>query len=136
LSKRRVVVTGLGVVTPLGLTVSDTWGALLAGKSGVRAISTFDASQFPVKICADVKDFDPALYFDPKEARKSEAFIQYAVAAAAQAISDAGLVINDENSCRVGVSIGAGIGGLLSIQRNHEAFLSGGPRRISPIFIP
>lgn len=136
MSKRRVVVTGLGMVTPLGLTVTDTWNAILAGKSGVREVSTFDTSQFSVRICADVKGFDPLLYFDPKEARKSEVFIQYAVAAATQAVTDSGLVINEEISQRIGVSIGAGIGGLSAIQRNHEAFLSGGPRKISPMFIP
>jgi len=136
LTKRRVVVTGLGMVTPLGLVVADTWSALLAGKSGVRTISTFDVSQFPVKICSDIKNFDPALYFDPKEARKTETFIQYGFAAATQALTDSGLVINEENAARVGVSIGAGIGGLLSIERNHEAFLAGGQRKISPTFIP
>ncbi|HBY56061.1 MAG TPA: beta-ketoacyl-[acyl-carrier-protein] synthase II [Coxiellaceae bacterium] len=136
MTKRRVVVTGLGMVTPLGLVVADTWSALLAGKSGVRTISTFDVSQFPVKICSDIKNFDPALYFDPKEARKTEIFIQYGFAAATQALTDSGLVINEENAARVGVSIGAGIGGLLSIERNHEAFLAGGQRKISPTFIP
>ncbi len=124
------------MVTPLGLTVSDTWNALLVGKSGVRNVTTFDVSEFPVKICADVKNFDPLLYFDPKEARKAEVFIQYAVAAATQAVADAGLTISEELAPKAGVSIGAGIGGLLSIQRNHEAFLSGGPRKISPMFIP
>jgi len=136
LTKRRVVVTGLGMVTPLGLTVMDTWSALLAGKSGVRTISTFDTSQFPVKICSDIKNFDPALYFDPKEARKTETFIQYGFAAATQAVTDSGLIINEENATRVGVSIGAGIGGLSSIERNHEIFLIGGQRKISPTFIP
>ena len=136
MAKRRVVVTGLGMVTPLGLNVADTWSALLAGKSGVRAISAFDASDFSVQICADVKNFDPLLYLDPKEARKTESFTQFAIAAAAQALSDSGLVINEEISERVGVSIGAGIGGLLSIQKNHEAFLEGGARKILPTFIP
>lgn len=136
MAKRRVVVTGFGMVTPLGLTVADTWTALLDGKSGVRAISAFDASQFPVKICSDVKNFDPSLYFDPKDVRKTETFIQFAAAAATQAVADAGLVINEENSSRVGVSIGAGIGGLESIERNYAAFLEGGQRKISPTFIP
>ncbi|MBU0744617.1 MAG: beta-ketoacyl-ACP synthase II [Gammaproteobacteria bacterium] len=136
MSKRRVVITGLGMVTPLGLTVADTWSALLAGKSGVRPISSFDTSQFPVTICADVQNFDPLVYFDPKEARKTEVFIQFAAAAATQAVTDSGLVIDEGNANRVGVSIGAGIGGLLSIQRNHELFLAGGQRKISPTFIP
>lgn len=136
MAKRRVVVTGLGMVTPLGLTVSDTWHALLNGKSGVRNISTFDTSQFSVKICSDVKNFDPLLYLEAKEARKTEAFIQFAVAAATQAVVDSGLVIDETNASRVGVSIGSGIGGLSSIERNYGVFLAGGPRKISPTFIP
>lgn len=136
LAKRRVVITGLGMVTPLGLNVADTWSALLAGKSGVRTITAFDASGFPVQICADVKNFDPLLYLDPKEARKTEAFTQFAIAASAQALADSGFTVTEENAIRVGVSIGAGIGGLLSIQRNHEAFLDGGSRKILPTFIP
>ena len=124
------------MVTPLGLNVIDTWRALLHGNSGVRMITTFDASQFPVQICADIKDFDPSLYLDPKEARKTEAFTQFAIAAAAQAMGDAGLIIGKENSHRAGVSVGAGIGGLLSIQKNYDAFLVGGPKKISPTFIP
>jgi len=136
LAKRRVVITGLGMITPLGLNVTDTWSALLAGKSGMRSITAFDASQFSVQICADIKNFNPLLYLDPKEARKTEAFTQFAIAAAAQAFADSGLVVTEENASRVGVSIGAGIGGLLSIQRNYAAFLEGGPRKISPTFIP
>lgn len=136
MAKRRVVVTGLGMVTPLGLNVADSWSALLAGKSGVRTITAFDASQFPVKICADVKNFDPLLYLDPKEARKTEAFTQFAIAASAQAFADSGLIVTEKISNRIGVSIGAGIGGLLSIQKNYEAFLEGGPRKILPTFIP
>jgi 3-oxoacyl-[acyl-carrier-protein] synthase II len=136
LAKRRVVVTGIGMVTPLGLNAADTWGALLAGKSGVRAITAFDASEFPVQICADVKNFDPLLYLDPKEARKTEAFTQFAIAASAQALVDSGFTVTEENAGRVGISIGAGIGGLLSIQRNYEAFLEGGSRKILPTFIP
>ncbi len=136
LAKRRVVVTGIGMVTPLGLNAADTWSALLAGKSGVRAITAFDASGFPVQICADVKNFDPLLYLDPKEARKTEAFTQFAIAASAQALAESGFAVTEENAGRVGVSIGAGIGGLLSIQRNYEAFLEGGSRKILPTFIP
>lgn len=136
MAKRRVVITGIGMVTPIGLNVADTWSALLAGKSGVRSITAFDASSFPVQICADIKNFDPLLYMDPKEARKAEAFTQFAIAASAQAFADSGLTITDEISSRAGVSIGAGIGGLLSIQRNYEAFLDDGPRKILPTFIP
>ncbi len=136
MSRRRIVITGLGMVTPLGLNVQDSWQAILEGKSGVRTITKFDASQFSVQICADVKDFDPSLYFDPKDIRKTEVFIQYAMAAATQAMNDSGLVIDDELSPKAGVSIGAGIGGLDTIQRNHDYFLSGGPRKIMPTFIP
>lgn len=136
MTKRRVVVTGLGMITPLGLTVEDTWQAILAGKSGVSHITAFDASQFPVQICAPVKNFDPSLYLEYKEARKSDIFIQFAVAAAAQAIDDSGIVVSEEKATRIGVSIGAGIGGLPSIQRNYDAFLEGGARKISPNFIP
>lgn len=133
---RRVVVTGMGMVTPLGLTCADTWKSILSGKSGVDKISSFDVSEFPVRIGAEVKNFDPSLYFDVKDVRKTETFIQFAVAAASQAVDDAGLVVDEKNAHKVGVSIGAGIGGLSSIQRNHEAFLAGGPRKISPTFIP
>ena len=136
MTKRRVVVTGLGMVTPLGLNVIDTWKALLKGESGARVITTFDASQFPVQICADVKNFDSSLYLEPKKVRKTEAFTQFAIAAAAQAITDSALLITEENAHRVGVSIGAGIGGLLSIQKNYDSFLEGGARKISPTFIP
>ena len=134
--KRRVVVTGLGMITPLGLTTSESWSGLLAGKSGVDKLTSFDASALPVKICAQVKRFDPLLYFDPKEARKAEQFIQYGVAAAVQAMADAGLTVTEQEAPRVGVSIGSGIGGLYSIQRNHEYYLEGGARKISPTFIP
>lgn len=136
MTKRRVVVTGMGMVTPLGLRVDDTWDALLKGKSGVASVSRFDATQFPVRICAGVKDFDPSLYFSPKEARKIETFIQYGVAASAQAFTDSGVVVTEENASRIGVSVGAGIGGLFSIEKNYESYLSGGPRKISPTFIP
>ena len=134
--KRRVVVTGLGMVTPLGVTVTDSWNRIVAGNSGVREISTFDASQFPVKICANVENFDAHRYFNPKDERKIETFIQYGVAAAVQAMEDSGLVIDSELGLRSGVSIGSGIGGLYSIQKNHDYYLEGGPRKISPTFIP
>lgn len=136
MAKRRVVVTGIGMVTPLGLNAKDTWEAILASKSGVRTISSFDASQFPVTICADVKDFDPSPYFDLKEARKTETFIQFAAAAATQALVDSKLTVNEENAYRVGVSVGSGIGGLASIERSCTAYLAGGARKIPPTFIP
>ena len=136
LSRRRVVVTGIGMVTPLGLGVSDTWCNLLAGNSGVGRISRFDPSGFSVEISAEVSNFDASLYFDLKDARKTELFIQYGVAAATQAVEDSGLIIAEEFADEVGVSIGAGIGGLQSIERNYQSFLTGGARKIAPTFIP
>ena len=136
MTKRRVVVTGLGMVTPLGLSVKESWQAVLAGVSGVREIDSFDASQFSVKICASVKNFDPLRYLDLKEARKTETFIQYGMAAAIQAMDDSGLVVDSSLSSRIGVSIGSGIGGLYSIQKNQEYYEAGGSKKISPTFIP
>ncbi|MDX2164396.1 MAG: beta-ketoacyl-ACP synthase II [Gammaproteobacteria bacterium] len=134
--RRRVVVTGLGMVTPLGLTVQDTWQALIAGKSGVGPITQFDASQYTTRFAASVKDFDPLVYLNPKEARKFDIFVQYAVAAAKQALDDSALQITESNAPRVGVAVGSGIGGLPSIEKTHQTILESGPRRISPFFIP
>lgn len=136
LRNRRVVVTGMGMVTPLGLSVSDTWNAVMQGKSGVTSITKFDATLSPVRISASVQNFDPTLYLEYKECRKTEVFIQYAVAAAVQAVVESGIVATEANAHRIGVSIGAGIGGLTSIERNYQAFIDGGFRKISPNFIP
>jgi len=134
--KRRVVVTGIGMVTPLGLTTQETWQALIAGKSGAGPITQFDASAFTTRFAASVKNFDPTVYLNPKEARKFDIFVQYAVAATKQAMDDSGLHITDSNSHRVGVAVGSGIGGLPSIERTHQTLMESGPRRISPFFIP
>lgn len=134
--KRRVVVTGIGMVTPLGLTTQETWQALLAGKSGAGPITQFDASAFTTRFAASVKNFDPTVYLNPKEARKFDIFVQYAVAATKQAMDDSGLQITDSNSHRVGVAVGSGIGGLPSIEKTHQILMESGPRRISPFFIP
>jgi len=135
-TKRRVVVTGVGMVTPLGLSVAETWSGLLKGKSGVGPITAFDASSLPVTICASVKNFDPSLYMEPKKARKFAEFVQYAAAAAQQALDDADFVVKDDAMAkRVGVALGSGIGGLGVIEVNHKAVLDSGPRRISPFFI-
>ncbi|HEV2613282.1 MAG TPA: beta-ketoacyl-ACP synthase II [Gammaproteobacteria bacterium] len=134
--KRRVVVTGLGMVTPLGLTTDETWQALLAGKSGVGPITQFDASQYTTRFAASVKNFDPTVYLNPKEARKFDIFIQYAVAATKQAMDDSGLQITDSIASRVGVAIGSGIGGLPSMEKTLHILAESGPRRISPFFIP
>lgn len=134
--KRRVVVTGLGVVSPLGLDVETSWEALLAGKSGIGAISRFDTSGFSTRIAGEVKGFDPLNYVDRKNARKMDRFITYAIAASGEAKESSGLEIDSRNSSRVGVFIGSGIGGFETIEREHEKFLREGPGRISPFFIP
>lgn len=136
MSKRRVVVTGLGAITPLGQDVESTWSAILAGKSGVAPIDHFDASDLNCKICSRVKDFDPTKYMSEKDARKRDIFIQYGMAAAVQAIQDSGIQVTDENAHRIGLAIGSGIGGLPSIEKNHSTLLESGARRISPFFIP
>lgn len=136
MSKQRVVVTGLGMVSPLGLNVEDTWKAILAGKSSVDRIDHFDASDINCRICSTVKNFDPILYMSEKEARKKDIFIQYGIAAAVQAIQDSGLEVTEENADRVGLAIGSGIGGLPMIAKSHSILLETGPRKISPFFIP
>ncbi|MCE8001478.1 beta-ketoacyl-ACP synthase II [Halomonas sp. MCCC 1A11081] len=133
---RRVVVTGLGLVTPVGNTVKESWANILAGKSGIAPIEHFDASSFNTRFGGSVKNFDISPYLNPKDARKMDLFIQYGVAAGAQAISDAGLVCSEENAERIGVAIGSGIGGLPMIEQNHNALNKGGARRVSPFFVP
>ncbi len=134
--KRRVVVTGLGLVTPLGIGVEKTWRALCAGESGVRRITKFDPSNLPVQIAAEVKDFEPTQWIEKKEIKKMDTFIHYAIAASQMAVDDAGLKISGENADRVGVFIGAGIGGLPGIEHYHKVLMTEGPRRVSPFFIP
>lgn len=136
MAKRRVVVTGMGALSPLGLTVEDSWRASLAGQSGVSLVDAFDVTQYAAKMAGQVKGFDPVVYMGPKEARKLDVFVQYAVAAACQSIDDAGLQVTDANASRIGVAIGSGIGGLPFIEKNHDALTEGGPRRMSPFFIP
>jgi 3-oxoacyl-[acyl-carrier-protein] synthase II len=136
LTKQRVVVTGLGMITPLDLTVEGTWKAILAGKSSVSLIDHFDASDLSCRICSRVKDFDPTLYMSEKDARKRDYFIQYGIAAAIQAIKDSGLEVTEDNAHRIGLAIGSGIGGLPYIEKSHEVLLASGPRKISPFFIP
>ncbi|MDD2308980.1 MAG: beta-ketoacyl-ACP synthase II [Desulfuromonadaceae bacterium] len=133
---RRVVITGVGVVSPLGSGNVKNWDALTAGKSGVGLITRFDASDMPVKIAGEVSDFNAEEYIDKKEIKKMDLFIQYGLAAAHYAMQDSGLVINDENSERVGVLVGAGLGGLPSIERYHTLLNEGGFKKISPFFIP
>ncbi len=134
--RRRVVVTGIGLVCGLGNTTEETWRGLIEGRSGVDYITRFDASQFPVRFAAEVKNFDPLKYIEKKDVKKMDPFIHFAIAAAQEAVDDAGVKVTPENAERVGVYIGSGIGGFSVIEREHQKFLEGGPGRISPFFIP
>lgn len=136
MARRRVVVTGLGIVAPVGIGVSQAWSNILAGKSGIARISRFDPSPFPSQIAGEVKGFDPADYLAPKEARRFDTFIHYGLAAAIESIKDAGLELDKLDRERIGACIGSGIGGLPLIEQTHDAFLAGGPRKISPFFVP
>ncbi len=136
LSRRRVVVTGLGVVSPVGNTVDEAWSGILAGKSGIGPITRIDVSAFPVRFGGEVRNFDITQYLPAKDARKMAPFIHYGIAAASQAISDSGLIINEDNAERTGVAIGSGIGGLPGIEDAYQAYIDGGPRKISPFFVP
>jgi 3-oxoacyl-[acyl-carrier-protein] synthase II len=133
---RRVVVTGLGLVTPVGNTVETTWSALVEGRSGAGYIKKFDAEKFPVRFACEVNDFDPLNYVEKKDARKMGAFIQYAIAASQEAVNDSGLKINDDIAEGVGTYISSGIGDFWAIEREHEKLLKDGPGRVSPFFIP
>ncbi len=136
-SKSRVVVTGMGAITPLGLTVEETWRGLVEGRSGIGRITQFDPSSYPVQIMGEVKGFDPAEYLDPKEARRMSRFSQFAVAGAKMAVEDADLVINESNAEDVGVVLGTGIGGgLVEAEKAHLTLLNKGVRRVQPLFIP
>ncbi|MGQ9684739.1 MAG: beta-ketoacyl-ACP synthase II [Thiobacillaceae bacterium] len=136
MSKRRVVVTGLGIVSPIGSTVDAAWSSLMAGKSGIVRISRFDASAFASQIAGEVKDFDVSAYLSTKEARRMDVFIHYGLAAGIDAFKDSGIEVNDANRERIGVNIGSGIGGLPMIEETHKTYLAEGPRKISPFFIP
>ena len=136
MSRRRVVVTGLGVISPVGNTVTEAWSNLIAGKSGIGPITRFDASNFASRIAGEVKDFDVSAYLSPKEARRMDVFIHYGMAAGIQAIRDSGIEVTEANADRIGINIGSGIGGLPMIEDTHNDFLGGGPRKISPFFIP
>ena len=136
MSRRRVVVTGLGLVTPVGLNVESSWGNILAGKSGIRPITHFDVSGFTTRFGGSIDGFDPTEYVSEKDAKKMDKFIHYGMAAGCQAIADSGLTIDDSNRRRIGVAIGAGIGGITGIENNYEIYRTKGPRRISPFFVP
>ncbi len=136
MSKRRVVVTGLGLLTPVGNTVEESWKNIVAGKSGIAPITAFDASQFSARISGSVKNFDADLYITHKDQKKMDTFIHYGLAAGIQALDDCGLEVTEENAERIGVAIGSGIGGLPTIEKNRDAYVAGGPRKISPFFVP
>src|SRR5216683_1338965 len=136
MEQRRVVVTGIGLVCGVGKTAPEVWAGLLAGKSGMAEIKAFDLTGHPVRFAAEVKDFDPLLFVDKKEARKMGRFIHFALAASAEAMAHSGLQVTDENRDHIGVHIGSGIGGFDVIEREHINLLNGGPRKVSPFFIP
>lgn len=136
MAKRRVVVTGMGIVSPVGSTVETAWNNILAGRSGIRPVTAFDVGMFPVRIGGAVKDFRVEQYLNPKEAKKMDTFIHYGIGAAVQAIQDSGLEVTEVNAERIGTYIGSGIGGLPGIEEGHSAFLKGGPRRLTPFFVP
>jgi 3-oxoacyl-[acyl-carrier-protein] synthase II len=136
MEKRRVVITGLGAVTPLGNDAETLWKNVVAGKSGIDFVTKVDKDEFPTKIAAEVKDFDPTHYMEKKDARKMDPFTQYAVASSKMAVEDAKLTIDDSNAHRVGVWIGSGIGGMSTWEDQHEKYLNKGARRVSPFFVP
>lgn len=136
MTKRRVVVTGLGAVSPLGIDVSSSWSGLIAGQSGITRITKFDASAFASQIAGEVKGFDPTAFIPAKDARRMDAFIQYGLVAGLEAFRDSGIEVNAENEERIGVSIGSGIGGLGLIEATQDIYDDGGPRKVSPFFIP
>ncbi len=136
MSRRRVVITGLGIISPVGNTIAEAWAAILGGQSGITKISRFDASRLSCQVAGEVKGFDIIPYLERKEARHMDTFIHYGMAAGIQAIRDSGLEVTPENAERIGVNIGSGIGGLPMIEQTQRELLAGGPRKISPFFIP
>ena len=136
MARRRVVVTGLGIVAPVGIGLAQSWGNIVAGKSGISRITRFDASTFSSQIAGEVKDFDVSRYLAAKEARRMDTFIHYGMAAGIEAVKDAGLEVTEKNAEHIGVNIGSGIGGLPLIENTHVEYQKGGPRKISPFFVP
>ena len=136
MSKRRVVVTGLGLITPVGIGVAESWANIINGQSGIGKITKFDCSAFPSQVAGEVKNFDPLAYIPPKDARRMDTFIQLGIAAGIEAFKDSGIEVNDSNSERIGVSVGSGIGGINLIESTGEVFDEGGVRKVSPFFIP
>jgi 3-oxoacyl-[acyl-carrier-protein] synthase II len=136
MSKRRVVVTGLGLITPVGIGVKESWTNIINGQSGIGKITKFDCSTFPSQVAGEVKNFDPLQYIPPKDARRMDTFIQFGIAAGIEAFKDSGIEVTDHNSERIGVSVGSGIGGINLIESTSDVFDEGGVRKVSPFFIP
>ncbi len=136
MAKRRVVITGLGIVSPVGIGVAQAWQNIVAGKSGVTRITKFDASQFASQIAGEVQGFDVTQYLSAKDARRMDTFIHYGLVAGMEAVKDAGIEVTEQNAERIGVNIGSGMGGLAMIEATHKDYLAAGPRKISPFFIP
>ncbi len=136
MAKRRVVITGLGIVSPVGIGIQASWSNIVAGKSGITRITRFDPSPFSAQIAGEVKNFNAEQYLSVKDARRMDVFIQYGMVAAMEAVKDSGLEVTEENAERIGVNIGSGIGGLPLIEETHNTYLAGGARKISPFFIP
>jgi len=136
MSKRRVVVTGLGLITPVGIGVKESWANIINGQSGIGKITKFDCSTYPSQVAGEVKNFDPLAYIPPKDARRMDTFIQFGIAAGIEAFKDSGIEVTDNNSERIGVSIGSGIGGINLIESTSDVFDEGGVRKVSPFFIP
>jgi 3-oxoacyl-[acyl-carrier-protein] synthase II len=136
MKKRRVVITGLGLITPVGIGVTESWNNIIAGVSGISNITKFDASNFSSKVAGEVKNFEPNNFLNPKDARRMDTFIQYGLVAGIEAFKDSGLEVNDKNAERIGVSIGSGIGGINLIESTSDIFNARGPRKVSPFFVP
>ncbi|HVK53979.1 MAG TPA: beta-ketoacyl-ACP synthase II [Burkholderiales bacterium] len=136
MSKRRVVVTGLGMISPVGVGVAESWANLIAGRSGIARITRFDPSALPVQFAGEAKNLDVTKYLSPKDARRMDMFIQYGLIAGIEAVKDSGLVVTEENAERIGVNVGSGIGGLPLIEEMHSVMQAGGWRKVSPFFIP
>ncbi len=136
MTKRRVVITGMGIISPVGNDVASAWGNIVAGRSGIGPITHFDTSAFATKIAGEIRGFDPAAYMPAKDVKKMDSFIHYGIAAAMQALRDSGISVVEENAERIGIAIGAGIGGIATIERTCANYFEGGPRKISPFFVP
>ncbi|MBV1879400.1 MAG: beta-ketoacyl-ACP synthase II [Pseudomonadales bacterium] len=136
MKNRRVVITGMGMISPLGTSMDSTWDGLLAGQSGIGPITSFDAEEYPVRIHGAVPEFDLSAYLPPKEARRMDGFIQFGLVTGIQAMEDSGLEVTDENRHRIGVAVGSGIGGIVTIETCHDIVLNRGPKKVTPFFVP